>query len=67
MTLFRCFVGFSAQLAAKVEGAIQRVQSKLASFFVGICNISKCRLSFAVQLQAGDGAKRAEKARDSMV
>lgn len=62
MTLFRCFVGLSAQLAAKVEGAIKRTQSKLASFFVSIGHISKRRLSFAVQLEADDGAKGAQKA-----
>tara|TARA_B110001450_G_C17483015_1_gene425039 strand:+ start:337 stop:525 length:189 start_codon:yes stop_codon:yes gene_type:complete len=60
MTLFRRFVGLSAQLTAKVEGAIERMQSKLTSFFVRIGYICKCRLSFAVQLEAGDGAKGAQ-------
>jgi len=59
MTLFRCFVGLGAQLAAEVEGAIERVESKLAGFFVGIGNISKCRLSFAVELKADDGTEGA--------
>lgn len=62
MTLFRCFVGLSAQLAAKVEGAIKRIQSKLTGFFVSIGYVSKCRLSFAVQLEAADGAKGAQEA-----
>ena len=62
MTLFWCFVGLGAQLTAKVEGAIQRMQSKLTSFFVGIGYVSKCRLSFAVQLEAADGAKGAQEA-----
>ena len=66
MTLFRCFVWLSAQLTAKVEGAIQGTESKLASFPVRVGYISECRLGFVVQLEADDGTEGAQKARQSM-